>query len=927
MRPLRLELEGFTSFREPRSVSFEDTGLFVLTGATGSGKSSLIDAMVFALYGSVPRYDNRNLVAPVVSQGKVQARVRLDFEVDGREYTAARVVRRTPSGGASTKEAVLERKEKDGRSTTLARTADDLTTRVQDDVIGLGLDHFTKCVVLPQGEFATFMRAKPRQRQDLLVRLLGLGLYERLRHRANQLSREREGMAATFLHRLETDLCDATPEAVHAAEARVSALLALRERIRGAIPRLTELADAAKDAEARRDNAERLIEVLGRVRPPSGVEALAEAWTQAKEAHRAAGEALDQAVAAREEASAVREGLPERARLVAIEERRATLASVETELRALKRELTEAEESLSVAVRDEQAATEQLSRAKRVRESLPTQAALEGVREKRAALAQLQKRMARTHERLVDVESTAAVAGDREKEAVRELEAANESLEELRLQHGAADIARHLTEGQECPVCLQEVAELPDRERPAGLEAAEAAKAEAESVVRHARNEREKRFMERTAVATRTKEGEEAAAALAESLADKPTLEQVTDLQAGIEEAETELQRCDTAVRLAREKREGAALSAGTATTLFDERTKSAVELRKSLEGAPAPEEIASQIAAIDTADATLTQARRREAEAREKRAIARDGLDALDARRGQAREELRKRRDTVAELGPPSAEDDDLAGSWRRLRTWADERAAEQRSSRDAAVADLRSALSDHGRIRSELRDLCRKEGLDPARDEDPSATCAEALGGARSSLRHLRQRERERKRVAGALAEARGGAEVAKALGGHLSATGFGRWMQNRILEWLVTGATIRLRELSSGQYSLDLDARNEFLVIDHRNADEPRPAKTLSGGETFMASLALALSLAEQVAGLAAQGSPKLEALFLDEGFGTLDHDTLDVVAGSIEQLGTKRMVGLVTHVQELAAKIPVQYHVTKVGNCSSVERVET
>ena len=322
MRPLRLELEGFTSFRELRSVSFEDTELFVLTGDTGSGKSSIIDAMVFALYGSVPRYDNRNLVAPVISQGKVQARVRLDFEVGDREYTAVRVVRRTPSGGASTKEAVLERKGKDGRTDTLARTADDLTACVQDDVIGLGLDHFTKCVVLPQGEFATFMRAKPRQRQDLLVRLLGLGLYERLRQRANQLSREREGMAATLLHRLDTDLRDATPEAVHAAEARVAALLALRERIRGAIPLLTELADAAKDAEAKRDNAERLIEVLRRVRPPGGVEALAEAWTQAQEAHRAAEEALDQAVAAREEASALREGLPERARLVAIEERR-----------------------------------------------------------------------------------------------------------------------------------------------------------------------------------------------------------------------------------------------------------------------------------------------------------------------------------------------------------------------------------------------------------------------------------------------------------------------------------------------------------------------------------------------------------------------------------------------------------------------------
>ena len=74
------------------------------------------------------------------------------------------------------------------------------------------------------------------------------------------------------------------------------------------------------------------------------------------------------------------------------------------------------------------------------------------------------------------------------------------------------------------------------------------------------------------------------------------------------------------------------------------------------------------------------------------------------------------------------------------------------------------------------------------------------------------------------------------------------------------------------------------------------------------------------------MAARGSTKLEALFLDEGFGTLDSETLDVVASTIEQLGTERMVGIVTHVSELADRIPVQYRVRKVGNSSSVERVE-
>ena len=83
MRPTRLELTGFGSFREPATVEFADIDLFVLVGPTGAGKSTVIDAMIFALYGSVPRYDDRRLVAPVINQGRVEARVRLDFVVDG----------------------------------------------------------------------------------------------------------------------------------------------------------------------------------------------------------------------------------------------------------------------------------------------------------------------------------------------------------------------------------------------------------------------------------------------------------------------------------------------------------------------------------------------------------------------------------------------------------------------------------------------------------------------------------------------------------------------------------------------------------------------------------------------------------------------------------------------------------------------------
>lgn len=799
MRPLRLELEGFTSFRKRTAVSFEDTDLFVLTGATGSGKSSLIDAMVFALYGTVPRYDNRNLVAPVISQGKVQARVRLDFEAEGREYTAVRVVRRTAPGRATTREAALEERV-NGGSRTLARTPDELKSRVEGDVIGLGLDHFTKCVVLPQGEFATFLRAKAAERQKLLERLLGLSLYDRLQREANRRATVHASRAEGLRSRLDSDLAKATPEAVQAAGDRVSALETLQEKIEDAAPQLVELAEAARDAETRRQATALSLDLLRGVRPPEGVDALTDELAGAEKIHEAATQALDQAVTDREAASNARDALPERSRLSAIQEKRASLAALVGELESLTGGLAAAQEALEAA-RDQEAA------------------------------------------------------------AVRELDAASASLEALRIEHGAADIARHLKEGGECPVCLQEVAHLPARSVPPGLEAA----------------------------------------------------------AAGMEDARLALAR-------AREDREGRALAHTNVKTLFDTRTKSRTDLLQALDGAPSPETIAAQLAAIEAAGADLQRARKRESAARDDQRRAREALDSLETRRRRAWEDFRKRRDTVAGLGPPSGEADDLAGAWRGLCAWAEESAGEQRTSLAAAEADVEAVTAEQRRIRSKLRDLCRGEGLDITDDDDPANVCAGAFGEARTGLSHLRQQAEARVQVEKSLEEAKHNSIVAKSLGSHLSATGFGRWLQNRILEWLVAGATVRLRELSSGQYSLGLDPRNEFLVIDHRNADEPRSARTLSGGETFLASLALALSLAEQVAGLAARGGARLEALFLDEGFGALDPETLDVVAASIDQLGTERMVGLVTHVSELADRIPVQYRVKKVGNSSSVERVE-
>ena len=138
---------------------------------------------------------------------------------------------------------------------------------------------------------------------------------------------------------------------------------------------------------------------------------------------------------------------------------------------------------------------------------------------------------------------------------------------------------------------------------------------------------------------------------------------------------------------------------------------------------------------------------------------------------------------------------------------------------------------------------------------------------------------------------------------------------------LDELADAGDERLLELSSGQFSLEVVER-ELMVRDHANADELRSARTLSGGETFLASLSLALALADATERAVARGRAAIESIFLDEGFGTLDPARSTSSATAIEELGSAgRMVAVVTHIRELADRMPVRLEVTKVGASST------
>jgi exonuclease SbcC len=348
--------------------------------------------------------------------------------------------------------------------------------------------------------------------------------------------------------------------------------------------------------------------------------------------------------------------------------------------------------------------------------------------------------------------------------------------------------------------------------------------------------------------------------------------------------------------------------------------------LEKQLKSAPSVADLQARLASIDSLEAKLKAARKQANEASDATAKARRSLDGLSKDEEGAWAQFGHARDGLAHLKPPAAKATDLAGSWQRLVDWGATQVPLLAQRKADAEADSKRIENEREALIDKHIEQIAELGYEIDVDVSVNDQIAQFVADARATLKQITGQLNRKSELETLVGAARQQARTAEALAQHLKADRFERWLLEAAFERLVAGASEVLQGLSSGAYSFAYNKKLEFEVVDHANADETRSARTLSGGETFLASLALALTLADQVGDLAVEGAARLESMFLDEGFGSLDLDTLEVVATAIEELGSRgRMFGLVTHVPELAERVPVQYRVTKGPATSTVERV--
>jgi exonuclease SbcC len=795
VRPLKLEIRGLRSYVDARVIEFDGVDLAAIIGDTGAGKSSILEAICFALYGK-PSWSGSEAKS-LISHGVDTMEVRFAFAAGGQTWEVYRSTSKGsyPAPRHSLACAALGTKL-DGKK--------DVDEKVQALV---GLDHktFLHCVILPQGRFQELLRAKPAVRTSLLKGVFQLDALDRLRDWAADTLRERQPQFASLCEeraRLRQDPeaeAEAARAALEDAQAQAQALRAAQERHRAH-------AQAAAEADKRASGIDGLV---------SRLDAAAVAGTRVH---------IDEVRAAASRIAADQAALA--ARRSAHETERARVAEA---LAAHAREHTDGAGLLR--------AGKALDRVTALVES-----------------------MGSDHESVAGCQTEAKAARKARDGARTKHQNAVDKREQAQLADTAAHLAATLVPGEACPVCAHPVQSGFHAPAPPDLAKADKAVTTARAALDKAERALDK--AER-ALAEAVRQSEDHARKLRETLDDLPAA-----LRPAIDAGQAPGPGAVDAIAAARARLQ--ALRDQTA----------ALEQRRDA--------LARDLADIDKQAKALDGQHTREVLLRGRDLHAEvagyvRAQAALAALLGRAPLQPPPKDADIEALGAVAGA---LAAEAAAILADAASRAAEARQTRGDAEAQAREILAALGCATPD--DLTQRMGRLDFEIEHNQKRHQDALSEVEPA-RALDQR----------IATAGAYLDVLDEIRAHMADGKFLGYAVARKQEALLTVASRLLGDMTSGRFGFGED----FTLVDRR-AGEARDAETLSGGETFLASLALALALVE----LAGRAGGRLEALFLDEGFGSLDADALDLaIEALVGQARQGRLVAVISHIRAVAESI--------------------
>ena len=934
MRPVKLTMQGFTSFAEEAEVDFSDLDLFAITGPTGSGKTSILDAMTWALYGCTPRLGKCG--AELISHGAKTMKVYFEFAAGTNRYRVARTAKIAGSG-----QVRLERWH-DGAWIPEDVTGMRETSAAICKVVGLDFDAFKLSVILPQGEFDLFLRGDHSKRREILKSLLGLEVYDRMRDIAHRRTQEVQASESAIQTVIEGEYANANEQHLKTLTGELrqqkkdwkksAGLLERAEKLCTLATRLEgdRTTRAAKGAECARAHDEYLKACNDAKDRASEVLALQQRLEELEREHDAIAinhDRVRELVAVKTRADQLSDLLVRR------DDRQQELQTAGARLAAQRSAQQNARNAAADAEATSRRAEKTRDEAQMELEHLAADGSADLLNSRVELLRQIpekQRQSALIHREKEGVclreqklrEQWKDFDPQREKIEAALMEAKNEESELVR--HDLhRELRAGLKKGQPCPVCEQPVSVLPKVPAAGVLDTVRKMIRESEKKLQKIREDSVRTQAELDGIpgkiAQLENRAEEVRLAIAGIRERVHPMVGVSDDTICIQSLEERIAAIHAAESVVKQWRDRAGITAGAAR----QTAKTASELDQAVSELTARVDALTDEAARLAADIAAIEPDVERAGGRERIVAELFAIEKSRSRKAKLAEESKKLRGTIddARQKTSSAERQAavLSERVRALHVQIEEldtsvAALEGQWLDEVQGQELPEGMSETlraSRWREQLREVHdRLQQSIASLDAEITSTAEkmERLCGLKAKVETLRQ-EREQ----------------CEQLHTALRADRFIDHLLTRAYQDLCARGSEHLLRLSGERYSFTA-GKNTFCVKDAWNGDAERAASTLSGGESFFASLALALALAESVASFRADGSQsaRLEALFLDEGVSSLDQDeALPAVIDALMNLqADDRMIGVISHMENLASRLPARIEILKNHGRSSI-----
>lgn len=963
MRPLKLELEGFTVYRQPQIIDFEPLNFFIIQGKTGAGKTSIVDAITYALYGKVPRYGSSKAHRAVLSKGASKLKVALDFSVEGRRYRIERFFRTKPE------ESSVRVYEENKRLNLTGAAVEEWVEKIT----GLNYRTFIRVILLPQGEFSRFLKpSSPKERREILMELMNLEIFEKLRQIASEQFKSLEG-ELTALKRSYDEIKEINEEKKIELKKEIEEL---KRKLISLGKQKKSLESLLHKAQERDKKEEEKIKFLNRLKD---LESQQEEIQKLEEKIKLSRD-IAPYIPYLHHLEEIEDEL--KLHLTDIEKTSKNINEVKNKLKEIENELLRVEKEISEIPYIKENIKSKLSELEKLKlaekEFISMEILKEKVRTKREnlkkavyelenikqrilkgetliketeeeiisidydeeeyvdtiRLVERRKNLVEKKERIKHIERESNLLKKEKEKFLKELKTLQEKeklIKEQSFRFYVRSIRDQLKEGNPCPVCGNPYKQIEDEEEEELISVSEE---EREKISKEIINCERKISHINAQISTLEEEKRRIKCFL-------ETEEIPEDIENKLRILEEKRRKKKNLEERLKKYKEGYEKLLKKRENILQQKLKLEAEIKSLEETLFQKEEyirtltdevknindlkqkytcIESEVRELEKYISLLEEKKEKLKTGKEK---LKTELTALEVGYEELKKRLnlleKNRKNTLKKLDPIFNIVDDLS-TIKELFLEKEELVYLE----DKVNSFRRELETVKERLREMEKEVHTYSNVPPTVEltrqlgelESFIESLQKQLGEKEAELKYVENVINRREEIVSRIKELESTLSIYGKIKEDLKSDRLQDFVSSLMLKRITDRASYYLSSIVEN-YELVLNSAGDLVIVDRVQGTE-RDVKSLSGGETFLASLSLALGISDVL-------SAKLESLFIDEGFGSLDEETRERVSDILELVRQRinRMIGIISHLPDLAERFHQRIVVSKHGNFSTVK----